>query len=152
MVPSIPEPPPVVDNWSQILKIARYRMKNVIFPLCVWSVISERVFEISVSFEDLRKTHDKCEKPNNKPSATITRPLRQRLYGILLKEKNDPSLTVEEWCGENDQSYREPVIVKPIYPTGKDIWLWSTWLLWIGFWEYWTYASCAILRASVIQF
>lgn len=89
-------------------------------PLCVWSVLNDQIFEIAIAFEDLRKTHDKCQKPSDLPSATITRPLRQRLYGILLKEKNDPSIVVEEWCGENDQSYREPVKVKPIYPTGKN--------------------------------
>ena len=81
--------------------------------------MNDQIFEIAIAFEDLRKNSDKCEKPSETPSATITRPLRQRLYGILLQEKNDDSLIVEEWCGENERSYREPVKVKPIYPTGK---------------------------------
>ncbi len=99
--------------------MARYRHRNIMLPSFIWSVMNDQTFECSVAFEDVRVIHDKNEKSYKKPSATITRPLRQRLYGILLHEFENPSVCVKEWCGENSTSYREPVLVKPIAPTGN---------------------------------
>ena len=62
-------------------------------------------------------------RPNSfLPSATVTRLLRQRMYGILLHEYEFLSgVQVKEWCGENIDSYQKPVLVKPVEPSGKII-------------------------------
>ncbi|XP_065222194.1 constitutive coactivator of peroxisome proliferator-activated receptor gamma-like [Planococcus citri] len=107
-------------KWSQILLEAEYRHRNFIVPSFIWGVVNDQVFELSATFEDLRRASGD-NGPNNQdviiPSSTVTRLLRRRIYGILLLEyKHLDDVEVTEWCGENIDSYNEPVLVKPVAP------------------------------------
>ncbi|KAK7605281.1 hypothetical protein V9T40_007139 [Parthenolecanium corni] len=101
--------------WSRVLSVAEPRFRQVLLPVSAWGVLSRQVYECSPCLEDLRFITDENEDPEKRPSATITRPLRQRLYGILLFEIRHSNPLVTEWCGENKESYEEPVIVHPQY-------------------------------------
>ncbi|XP_065213206.1 uncharacterized protein LOC135840536 [Planococcus citri] len=102
-------------KWSEILNVARDRHRNVVVPAYIWGILNDRVFEQGVTVEDLRK-------PSSQQmlSITVTRLLRQRIYGVLLKEYEhliNTDVQIEEWCAENTFSYEKPVFVKPIAPT-----------------------------------
>lgn len=99
--------------------MAEPRFRQVLLPVSAWGVLSRQVYECSPCLEDLRFITDENEDPEKRPSATITRPLRQRLYGILLFEIRHSNPLVTEWCGENKESYEEPVIVHPQYIRGE---------------------------------
>lgn len=99
--------------------MAKERLQTVLLPVSAWGVLSELVYESAVSFEDLRVTTDCNDDVRNCPSATVTRRLRKRLYGVLLFEKRDSKPIVEEWCADNADSYRRPIQVLPEYPKGK---------------------------------
>lgn len=99
--------------------MAKVRLQTVQLPVSAWGVLSDQVYESSVCFEDLRETNDCNDDVRNCPSATITRRLRRRFYGVLLYERRDSRLTVREWCAENAESYRKPIEVKPEYPKSK---------------------------------
>lgn len=120
---SLPE-----DEWSHILYVAKYRHRNTITPSILFSILNEQVYECSTAFEDLRKINDNNKQPSMLPSSTITRPLRLRLYGVLLHNKKEQPITVSEWCGENVNSYQKPVVVEPVKPNVRHpglIALWS---------------------------
>ena len=85
----------------------------------LYSILSEQIFEESLAFEDLRVFHDMNPLSRDHSSTVVTRPLRRRLYGILLFEKPHPPITVQEWCAENVFSYSKPTIVKPEKPMGS---------------------------------
>lgn len=109
-----------MDAWSQVLRIAEARLRNVLLPVSAWGVLSKRCYESSPYLENLSVTLNGHENVKEQPSATITRPLRRRLYGILLHEIKHLAPTVTEWCGENDQSYQRPVTVQPEYIQGNN--------------------------------
>ncbi|XP_065222182.1 constitutive coactivator of peroxisome proliferator-activated receptor gamma-like [Planococcus citri] len=118
-------------KWSEILGVALNRHKNMIAPACIWTILTDQFFELSVAFEDLRKVSTNRNQPSHSQfisSAAITRVLRQRLYGILMNEsEHSVDVGVEEWCAENVYSYRQPIIVKPIaskvqYPGLLQLW------------------------------
>lgn len=92
--------------------------QNVLLPPSAWGVINKQVYESSVCLEDFRKIHNSNGDVKLLPSATITRDLRRRFYGVLLFEKRDSKPVVREWCGENTGSYVKTVRVKPLYPKG----------------------------------
>ncbi|XP_065224509.1 constitutive coactivator of peroxisome proliferator-activated receptor gamma-like [Planococcus citri] len=106
-------------KWSRVLQIARFRHRNVLTPAAIWGVLSNQVFELAVTFEDLRRANNNRVRANSFiPSATVTRLLRQKMYGILLYEyEHLADVEIKEWCGENEDSYLQPVIVKPVEPT-----------------------------------
>lgn len=104
--------------WSRVLDVAEERLRNVLLPVSAWGVLSRQVYESSICLEDFRDTNDDNEDPEDLPSATVTRALRQRLYGILLYEIRHWNPIVTEWCGENEESYQEPVQVEPEYTQG----------------------------------
>lgn len=108
------------DAWSRVLSVAEERLRNVLLPVSAWGVLSKQVYECSPCLEDLRVTTDYNEDPEEQPSATITRPLRRRLYGILLHEIRHLGPVVTEWCGENEESYQNPVTVEPEYIRGNN--------------------------------
>lgn len=87
-------------------------MQNVILPVTAWGILSAYIYESNPVLEDYRVEW------NYWACATITRPLRERLYGILLFEKRNVSRPVVEWCAENWWSYRQSVLVYPQYPSG----------------------------------
>lgn len=129
---------PLEDAWSQVLRIAEARLRNVLLPVSAWGVLSKRLYESFPYLENLRVTPDGNGYLREQPSATITRPLRQRLYGILLHEIKHLEPTVTEWCGENRESYKNPVTVQPEYIQGNNYDLiammqsWSTSFSYIG--------------------
>lgn len=49
----------------------------------------------------------------------MLRPLRQHLYGILLKEKGLRGEKVKEWCVEGPDSFNNFIEVDPVPPTGN---------------------------------
>ncbi|XP_065221635.1 uncharacterized protein LOC135846461 [Planococcus citri] len=100
-------------KWSEILNAARGRNRNIVAPSYIWGILKDQVLGLEVEFEDLRKPFSEL-----KPSATVTRALRQRMYGILLYEYEHLSdVKIEEWCAEHALSYHQPVFVKPTVPT-----------------------------------
>jgi hypothetical protein len=69
------------------------------------NVISRNVYEISGCLEDYSK--------GDMPVAKIYRPLRQRIYGVLLHEK--PTVTaVREWCVESSTVPSQPTDVQVV--------------------------------------
>jgi len=90
------------DNWEQILKIAEQKHRSCQVSSYLYGVISQKVYEMSGTLEDYSK--------DVMPVAEIYRPLRQRIYGVLLHEK--PTVTaVEEWCVESSRVPRQPTDV-----------------------------------------
>ena len=90
------------DNWQHILKLAEQKHRSCQVTAFLYSVISQNVYELSVSVEDYSK--------NNMPVAQIYRPLRQRIYGVLLHDK--PTVTaVKEWCVESSTVPSQPTYV-----------------------------------------
>ena len=75
-----------------------------------------------MAFEDLRYSRGTKALARDQSSFTVLRPLRSRLYGMLLSEiyREDPSVpvTVQEWCSEDENSFTKPVIVTPTKPEG----------------------------------
>jgi hypothetical protein len=93
------------DNWQQILKIAEQKHRSCQVPSYLYSVISQKVYEMSGCLEDYSK--------NATPVAKIYRPLRQRIYGVLLHEQ--PTVTaVKEWCVESSTVPSQPTDVQVV--------------------------------------
>lgn len=109
----------VDDQWSKILRAARQRLKIVLLPPSAWGVLSRQVYESSVCLEDMRKVNDNNEDDEMLPSATLTRDLRKRFYGVLLFENRKSDPIVKEFCAENERSYQKSVRVAPEYPKGN---------------------------------
>lgn len=102
------------------MKVAQARFQQqVLLPPSAWGVMNKLVYESSVCFEDFRKINKQNADVKLLPSATITRDLRRRFYGVLLFEKRDTKPVVREWCAENTDSYVRTVRVKPVYPVGN---------------------------------
>lgn len=102
------------------MKVAKVRyQQQVLLPPSAWGVMNKLVYESSVCFEDFRKINNRNEDVKLLPSATITRDLRRRFYGVLLFEKRKEKPVVREWCAENLDSYVKTVRVKPEYPVGN---------------------------------
>lgn len=100
-------------HWNDILQRAEelHRFHHSLQPNMILNVLSGEPFEDGYSFEDFRKE----ELPK---SGCLLRPIRMRLYGILLHEKPpklDPIL-VHEWSMESLNSLEADFRVKPIPP------------------------------------
>lgn len=93
------------DNWQQILNIAEQKHRSCQVSSYLYRIISWNVYELSGCLEDYSK--------NVTPVAEIYRPLRQRIYGVLLHEK--PTVTaVEEWCVESSKVPSQPTDVRVV--------------------------------------
>ncbi len=106
-------PKNVSEHWAEILTEAQKLHHSFTNPGSIWNVLRDRICLIGVRSENVKIIHNKNKRSYSQPSATVTRILRQRLYGLLFKEHEDyPNVIIEEWCCENPDSYKEPVHVK----------------------------------------
>jgi hypothetical protein len=79
----------------------------------LYVIISQKVYEMSGSLEDYTK--------DDVPVATIYRPLRQRIYGVLFHEKptdmvgkKPADMVVKEWCVESSTVPSNPTDVRAV--------------------------------------
>jgi hypothetical protein len=82
----------------------------------MWALMNNQLFESSTAIEDFREN----DLP---PSALAYRPLRQRIYWLLLHEKPRPGpkpIVVTEWCMHGDDSLVQPALVEPINIQGRE--------------------------------
>jgi len=90
------------NNWQQILKLAEKKHRTCQVTTYLYGIISQNVYQMSGSLEDYSR--------DDMPVAKIYRPLRQRIYGVLLHEK--PTVkTVKEWCVESSKVPSQPTDV-----------------------------------------
>jgi hypothetical protein len=103
------------DNWSKVLTIARRKHVVCENPPQVWAVLDGLLFECSTAIEDFRET--------DLPAAALAlRPLRQRIYGLLLHEKprSLAPIVVTEWCMHGEDSLERPALVEPVDLQGRE--------------------------------
>lgn len=93
-------------------------VQNGFLPASFWNVLNEKVYYMPVGLENLWEKNGANDNVKMHPIATITRPLRERLFGILLNEIKETNPQVKEWCAENLKSFQRPKIVEPEYPEG----------------------------------
>lgn len=99
-------------KWNQILKEAKNRHRNGLNHSYIFTVLFDFPYEQATSIEDYTNV------TGIPPSAKVLRPLRQRIYGILLKEKGvHGENKVKEWCVEGPGSFNSYKVVDPIPPT-----------------------------------
>ncbi|PNF27038.1 hypothetical protein B7P43_G10404, partial [Cryptotermes secundus] len=98
------------DHWNKLMSLARRRHVHCENPPEVWSVMSGLLYECSTAIEDFRES----DLP---PAALALRPLRQRIYGLLLHEKPRRSrepIVIREWCMHGEDSLVQPALVQPV--------------------------------------
>lgn len=98
------------------MSLAKRRHAHCENPPQVLSVMHEQLFESSTAMEDFRE----LDLP---PAALALRPLRQRIYGLLLHEKPRTShepIVVTEWCMHGEDSLLEPALVEPVAIQGRE--------------------------------
>ncbi|KAK3910504.1 Constitutive coactivator of peroxisome proliferator-activated receptor gamma [Frankliniella fusca] len=114
-------------NWDQIMSIAHYNYVNMLSPSHVYNILRKLPFEMSTALEDCRTSVP--------PSAVALRLMRQRIYGVALREYPGGSrtdhLTVDEWCMCGPQSLTGALKVPAILPPENspkllDLWLNNT--------------------------
>ncbi|XP_069696021.1 constitutive coactivator of peroxisome proliferator-activated receptor gamma-like isoform X2 [Periplaneta americana] len=93
--------------WRRILDVARQKHESCSVTTHLYPVMIGEAFELSTALENYR-----FEIPH---TAAIYRPLRQRIYGILLHEKPGAAI-VKEWCIGSNQIPTEPLEVPIIRP------------------------------------
>ncbi|XP_069680027.1 constitutive coactivator of peroxisome proliferator-activated receptor gamma-like [Periplaneta americana] len=111
---SVKEEP--TSEWSKIMSLARRRHTRCENPAPVWAVMNGLPYESSTALEDFRE----MDLP---PAALALRPLRQRIYGLLLHEKPKTSsepVTVQEWCMYGEDSLIQPALVEPVNIKGRE--------------------------------
>jgi hypothetical protein len=82
----------------------------------MWGVMKCQIYDSSTIMEDFRED----DLP---PSALALRLLRQRIYGLLLREKptsGSEAIVVTEWCMHGEDSLKEPALVRPVILQGKN--------------------------------
>lgn len=96
------------------MKLAREKHLSCDVPPHLYPVMLGEAYELSVALEDYSKDVE--------PTAKIYKPLRQRIYGVLLHDKPEAT-TVKEWCVEGMQCSRTPseVTVTRIPKIGKPL-------------------------------
>lgn len=98
------------------MSLARRRHVHCENPPQVWAVLNELLYESSTAIEDFRE----IDIP---PAALALRPLRQRIYGLLLHEKPRTShhpMVVTEWCMHGDDSLSQPAQIEPVSIPGME--------------------------------
>jgi hypothetical protein len=103
------------DHWSELMILARRKHVHCENPPQVWSVMDGLLYELSTAIEDFRET--------DLPAAALAlRPLRQRIYGILLHEKprSLERIVVKEWCMHGEDSLVRPTLVEPVNLQGRE--------------------------------
>jgi hypothetical protein len=103
------------DPWSKVMTVARRKHVHCENPPQVWAILDGLLYECSTAIEDFRET--------DLPAAALAlRPLRQRIYGLLLHEKprNLEPIVVTEWCMHGEHSLQRPVLVEPVDLQGRE--------------------------------
>ncbi|KAJ9580161.1 hypothetical protein L9F63_004178, partial [Diploptera punctata] len=97
------------DNWNKLMSMAKKKLIHCEIPPQLWAIMNCQLYESSTALEDFRE-HDLP------PSAIAFRPLRQRIYGLLLREKptSGKAVIVTEWCMHGEESLNNPVLVRPV--------------------------------------
>jgi hypothetical protein len=98
------------------MSFARRRHIRCENPPQMWAVLNELLYESGTAMEDFRES----DLP---PTAIALRPLRQRIYGLLLHEKPRTSrhpIVVTEWCMHGDDSLSQPARVEPVGLPGME--------------------------------
>jgi hypothetical protein len=104
------------DHWSRLISLARRRHIHCENPPQLLAIMNEQLFESSTAMEDFRE-------PDLPPAALALRPLRRRIYGLLLHEKPRTGLepvVVTEWCMHGEDSLVQPALVEPVAIQGRE--------------------------------
>jgi hypothetical protein len=98
------------------------------------------LYESGTAIEDFREI--------DLPSAALAlRPLRQRIYGLLLHERPRRShepVVVTEWCVHGEDSLEWPALVEPVNIQGRE----CLQLIFL----YWGYDPVWVLGSSIVCF
>ncbi|XP_075226314.1 constitutive coactivator of peroxisome proliferator-activated receptor gamma-like [Lycorma delicatula] len=103
------------ESWKEIVREALRRHRNGLTSAHVWAIVYGQPFELSTALENYRS--------NDMPfAAQLYCPLRQRMYGILLKEKPFPEGKTEHQISEwvvvpGFELMKSSIVISPIYPT-----------------------------------
>ncbi|PSN48956.1 hypothetical protein C0J52_11365 [Blattella germanica] len=114
-----PDEDKYTDHWNHLLSMAKRRHKRCEAPPQLWAIMSFQLYESSTALEDFREG----DLP---PAALAMRPLRQRVYGLLLREKptsEDVPIVVTEWCMHGEDSLKHPALVRPAILQGRTMFL-----------------------------
>lgn len=98
-------------NWDQIMCLAHLNYVTMVHPSYVYNILRKLPFEMSTALEDCRTSIP--------PSAAALRQMRQRIYGVALREypqDSEEDLAVDEWCMCGPQSLNGPLKVTAILP------------------------------------
>lgn len=98
------------------MSLTRRRHIHCENPPQVWAVMNGLLYECSTGIEDFRES----DLP---PAALALRPLRRRIYGLLLHEKPRRSrepIVVTEWCMHGENSLVQPALVEPVDIQGRE--------------------------------
>ncbi|CAH1402112.1 unnamed protein product [Nezara viridula] len=115
------------ENWKNILRKAFELHSITVISSTVYGIIAQNIYSCATCLEDYRL--------NDLPaSQTVFKPLREKLYGILLSENPEPC-KIEEWvmCGPNSldaAAYIEPKKVEVENPGLLSLWRGNTTAQW----------------------
>lgn len=110
------------ENWDKILSVAHENYVNMASPSHIYNILRKLPFEMSTALEDCRI--------GMQPSAAALRLMRQRIYGVALREYpgGPGGLIVEEWCMSGPQSLNCALKVESILPPEDSPHLLDLWL------------------------
>ncbi|XP_014286621.1 constitutive coactivator of peroxisome proliferator-activated receptor gamma isoform X2 [Halyomorpha halys] len=115
------------ENWKNILRKAYELHSITVISSTVYGIIAQNTYSCATCLEDYRLK----DLP---ASQTVFKPLREKLYGILLFENPEPC-KIEEWvmCGPNsldEAAYIEPKKIEVEHPGLLSLWRGNTTAQW----------------------
>lgn len=105
---------PKCEKWDKILQYAHKNYIEMMAPAYVYSLLRKLPFEMSSALEDYES--------DLTPSAVVLRLMRQRIYGVILREsprEGEGDIIVKEWCASGPQSLNSALDVPAILPPGE---------------------------------
>lgn len=120
-------PTSVNENWKNVLRKAYELHSITVISSTIYGIIAQNTYSCATCLEDYRL--------NDLPaSQNVFKPLREKLYGILLFENPEPC-KIEEWvmCGPNsldEAAYIQPKKMKVEHPGLLSLWRGNTTAQW----------------------
>ncbi|XP_049828534.1 constitutive coactivator of peroxisome proliferator-activated receptor gamma-like [Schistocerca gregaria] len=104
----VAEEPTGDGPWGELLRLAKERHVNCKMPAVVYAVMMRRRFRIGEVLEDLAR---------QRPTGLVLRPMRARLYAVLLRERGPDSAEVTEMMPMGINDIREESVAAAQLPT-----------------------------------
>ncbi|XP_049785001.1 constitutive coactivator of peroxisome proliferator-activated receptor gamma-like [Schistocerca cancellata] len=105
---AVAEEPTGDGPWGELLRLAEERHVTCKMPAAVYAVMKRRRFRIGEVLEDLAK---------QRPTGLMLRPMRARLYAVLLRERGPDSAEVKELMPMGIGNIREESVAAARLPT-----------------------------------